>query len=185
MVEGNIAYLPGSQAQLTDKALQLMATSQQVFKQDPVADGTRALRPGETALLDSSKNRALRLAQEHNFLQMCRSVLWGDEDTFLLNEFGVLLRGAVESFRPRTTFELHLLRNVVEAQWRVWRISRMQRAIYEAESKRKTSGQFGLPRATLNAQMLDLKYKQALDFVDQAVRIYRKALLTANDAKGY
>lgn len=113
------------------------------------------LRHGEVMSTETTPNKSLRLAESSNFLEMCLPVLWGDEKTSQLQAFGELLRGAVISFKPTNTFELHLVKNIVAAQWRVERLYRMQKNVYENEMEDGERGRFGLPKATNLAMELD------------------------------
>jgi len=171
----NVTYLPGA-FEAPERFLDDQKDT--IFEQEPTGDPASLVEVGQSVVLDSAVNRSLRLAQQYDFLSMARRALWGDEDRTLVQEFGWMLRGAIETFRPRNAFELHILSNVVEAQWRLIRISKMQKAIFEGEAKTGAIGKHGLPAATTAARTLDSDYRAASELLDKTIQAYRRMALT-------
>ena len=149
-----------------------------VFVQEPSKQpDIMTMRVGDVFQLETPTNRALALAQEHDFLGMCLPILWGDEKLVHFERFGWLLRGAVTTFRPMTVFELYLVKNIVAAQWRLDRLAQTQANIYEHESKGGVVGRYGLPQASHSAMELDDKLYAAQEALSVAIKNH---LMTMN-----
>ena len=91
-------------------------------------------------------------------------------DRVHFERFGWLLRGAVVTFRPLTVFELHLVKNIVAAQWRLDRLSQTQTNVYENEARSGAVGKYGLPQASHSAMELDEKLYAAQQSLSAAIR---------------
>ena len=126
-------------------------------------------------------NRALALARERDFLNMCLPILWGDEKKEHIERFGWLLRGAVETFKPLTVFELALVKNVVACQWRLDRLLVTQANVFEHEARRGEIGKYGLPAAVHVANELDEAIYEAQETLLTAIATYRAAVKAALD----
>lgn len=101
---------------------------------------------------------------------MCLPILWGDERLVHFERFGWLLRGAVVTFRPLTVFELHLVKNIVAAQWRLDRLYQTQANVYENESRSGVVGKHGLPQASHSAMELDEQLYAAQKALSAAIK---------------
>jgi hypothetical protein len=117
------------------------------------------------------------LAQQEDFFGMCEASLWGteaDKDSEQRQQFGEMLRGLVLSFKPRTTFHLHLLRNIADIQWTLERATRYRKGIFSA--RQKQLGQHGMSAGT----ELGLEYNRVslnlMKQLEQAISIYQKAV---------
>jgi hypothetical protein len=124
----------------------------------------------------SDVSASLQLAAKSDFLKMCQPLLWGNEKQERLQEFGELLRGAVETFVPETTFDLHLLKTIVAALWRLNRLLEIQSNVFEAgaQEEEEKAGMHGLPAATVNALTFDERVDQAQKNLEIAISTYRK-----------
>ena len=60
-------------------------------------------------IIDEDEEKSLALAETQDFLGMASIGLWGDEAALYQKEYGEMLRGLVEQFLPRNTWELQLL----------------------------------------------------------------------------
>lgn len=166
---GNVVLL-GARREVEDRARRQLS-KQQVFAKgkEPAVD-ISTMRTGDVILVDTQANRSLMLAQEHDFLEMCLPILWGDERLVHFERFGWLLRGAVVTFRPLTVFELHLVKNIVAAQWRLDRLYQTQANIYENEARSGVVGKYGLPQASHSAMELDEQLYAAQKALSAAIK---------------
>jgi hypothetical protein len=137
------------------------------------------MRKGDVLVVDNVANRALMLAGEHNFLEMCLPILWGDEKQVHLQQFGELLRGAVITFHPLTVFELHLVKNIVAAQWRLSRLYQTQTNVYENDAKSGEIGKYGLPAAAHSAMEMDEALYRAQAALNVAIKTHAMAVRTS------
>ena len=155
--------------------------SQEVFasQQRDLAEVPDTFHKGYTIVKGSTANRSLRLADREDFLGMCLPLLWGDEKTAHLERFGYLLRGAVETFKPQTTFELAMLKNIVGAQWNLDRLYITQSNVYESESQRGEIGRFGLPKAGQDAREFNGEVAKAQKQLNIAIATYRQMVKVA------
>ena len=165
----NVVLL-GSRREVEDRARRQLSTQQVFAKGKEPAVDISTLRKGDVLLVDTQANRSLMLAQEHDFLGMCLPILWGDERLVHFERFGWLLRGAVITFRPLTVFELHLVKNIVAAQWRLDRLSQTQTNVYENEARSGAVGKYGLPQASHSAMELDEKLYAAQQSLSAAIK---------------
>lgn len=140
---------------------------------------------GDVIRTNPTVNRSLRLAQESDFLEMCLPILWGDEKKIHLQRFGYLLRGAIETFKPLTTFELYMVKNIVAAQWRLDRLLTTQGNVYVNEAKKGEVGKYGLPAASHAARELDMEIESAQKALMAVINTYmlmiKSALLTERE----
>ncbi len=170
------AHRHGDDREVEEHARQHL--KQSVFVQEPHKQpDINTMRVGDVFPLESSTNRALILAQQHDFLGMCLPILWGDEKRVHFERFGWLLRGAVTTFKPLTVFELYLVKNIVAAQWRLDRLAQTQANIYEHESKGGAVGRYGLPQASHSAMELDAQMYAAQEALSIAIKNH---LMTMN-----
>lgn len=165
-----------SQAQrpIEEKAL-AMLPSAWLFEEEPLPDPNRKIEVGETLVLDTRVNAALRLAHRNHFMTIVAPCLWGDEQDVELVRLGYLARGAVMTFTPVNVFELYLVGNIVSAQWKLDRTLRIQKAVFEAYAQKKQSGKHGLPTGTWAAMELDEEVMKAQKMLESAIKSYQMA----------
>jgi hypothetical protein len=113
--------------------------------------------PGVTVSLRDDTNRALSLAQNQGFFELCRPILWGSEDE---HQFGEMLRGLVENWKPRNTLHLHLLANMADALWKLNRLRRFRNRVFLSGAEE--AGRYGMPVGTEQALKEDERTEDAL-----------------------
>ena len=156
--------------EVEDKARSHLSKNKVFAKNREPAIDINTLRKGDILMVESQANRSLQLAQEYDFLKMCLPILWGDERLVHFERFGWLLRGAVVTFRPLTVFELHLVKNIVAAQWRLDRLYQTQANVYENESRSGVVGKHGLPQASHSAMEVDEQLYAAQKALSAAIK---------------
>lgn len=145
----------------------------QMFKETPMRNQVvpYSALPGQYAVsVDSAENKALRLAESSDFFSMCSASLWGDEN---VSEFGEMLRGAVENFKPKNYWQLTLLVNVCDAQWKVIRIRKLQRSLYKAQPY--GAGKDGVPLKTEKAVSYESLLTEHVNALNSAIRVYNQS----------
>lgn len=160
----------GPRRDVEERARRQLKTYQVFAKNREPQMDIATMRKGDVLMVESQANRSLMLAQEHDFLEMCLPILWGDERLVHFERFGWLLRGAVITFRPLTVFELHLVKNIVAAQWRLDRLYQTQSNVYENEARSGSVGKYGLPQASHSAMEMDDGLYAAQQALSTAIR---------------
>lgn len=164
----------------TEQAARQYLPQERVFQPVPLSeDAVQYLQKGDMLIMDPPVNKALRLAQSENFLEMCLPILWGDEKRVHFQRFGMLLRGAVETFKPLSMMELALVKNVVAAQWRLDRLYQTQTNVYHNEARAGEIGKYGLPAASHSAMELDEQIYRAQQALKVAIDVYQKTIRTS------
>lgn len=159
----------------------LELSPQVIFEKKPLsADDFSLTGRGGVVATNPAVNRALVLARENDFLEMCLPILWGDERKEHFERFGWLLRGAIETFKPLTVFELALVKNIIACQWRLDRMLVTQANVFEHEARRGEIGKYGLPAASHIAKELDEAIYEAQEALLTAIAAYRGAMKIAN-----
>lgn len=129
-----------------------------------------AASPGMTISFNDPVNKALQLASQYNFFELCEPILWGSEDR---NYFGEMLRGIVISFKPENPMQLFLLRSIVEAMWLLIRATKFKKGVYEHNSNIK--GNYGMPLGTEMAFDKSSLTRELNKQLDDAMNLYKKA----------
>jgi hypothetical protein len=133
----------------------------------------------EPMVLERPEDRALTLAQTQDFFAMCEHGLWGAEGDLYKQEFGEMLRGLIEEFLPRNTWELQLLSGVAVAAWKVRRLSRTQANVFNAHADSRVTGKHGLPIAVSAAGSLEPELAQAQAGLQSAIRLLKESRATS------
>lgn len=162
------------QRPIEEQAIALLP-SEWLFKEEDLPDRNRPIAVGETLVLDTRVNAALRLAHRNQFMSMIAHCLWGDEQTSELVRLGYLARGAVMTLQPTNVFELYLVGNVVSAQWKLDRTMRIQQTVFNSHATKRTAGRHGLPTATWAAMELDEEVFKCQKLLDGAIKSYHLA----------
>lgn len=180
MLSDNVVSIERSGRHRVEEEARTLLPKKEVFARvdAPLAVLEGAAR-GDVIRTNPVVNRSLRLAQESDFLEMCLPVLWGDEKKIHLQRFGFLLRGAIETFKPLTVFELYLVKNIVAAQWRLDRLLVTQSNVYANEAKKGEVGKYGLPAASHAARELDTEIEDAQRALLSVIHTYRMAVKAA------
>ena len=103
------------------------------------------------------------------FAQNCKSFAWGGEDPEELKAF---LTGLLDAFQPRNGWELELLANVADVQWKIRRTRKIQKGIYENGSD--TRDVRGVKAKTTSASKLDQDIERLQIVLDKAITTYSK-----------
>jgi hypothetical protein len=180
MVNDNVVSIERATRHRVEDEARALLPKEEVFSRAlapmELLDGARR---GDVIQTNPTINRALRLAQDQDFLEMCLPILWGDEKKLHLQRFGFLLRGAVETFKPLTMFELSLVKNIVAAQWRLDRLLTTQGNVYVHVAKQGEVGKYGLPAASHAARELDREIDLAQRALLTAIELYRHTIKIA------
>ena len=154
-----------------------MLPSDWLFEEEPLPKRSQnqVLAIGESIVLDTRVNAALRLAHRSKFMNILGHCLWGDEEDSELVRLGYLARGAVMTFQPTNLWELYLVGNIVSNQWKLDRTLRIQKAVFTAQAEKRTSGRHGLPSATWAAMELDDEVMRCQKMLDSSIKSYRLA----------
>jgi hypothetical protein len=165
---------PDPALRLTDEQMERMRIQPLVVDPSAYFDPAGLVYPAGSVIPNEGPNRSLTLARRSGFLEMCKPLLWGDEKEEQMQQFGELLRGAVETFHPETTFDLYMLKAIVAAQWRLNRLLEMQANVFAARAANREPGKYGLPVATMDALEIDEMIDTAQKNVEAAISTYRK-----------
>jgi hypothetical protein len=155
-----------------------MLPSEWLFEEEPLpnkGNPNQVLAIGESIILDTRVNAALRLAHRNKFMNILSHCLWGDEEDSELVRLGYLARGAVMTFQPTNLWELYLVGNIVSNQWKLDRTLRIQKAVFNAQAEKRTAGRHGLPSATWAAMELDDEVMRCQKMLDSSIKSYRLA----------
>lgn len=123
--------------------------------------------PQNVIRMRSDDNRSLQLAERERFMDMCQSIRWGSESEW---EFGEFLRSAILEFLPASKMQLTLLRNIVSIQWKIQRLEKMQKNVFEHGTQ--APGKYNLPESTHNAQEIGADYSRLLSDLKKAIDTY-------------
>jgi hypothetical protein len=119
--------------------------------------------------MPGATQRALALAHREQFFDICQSTLWGNEDR---RAFSDLLRGIVEAYLPETRWDLELLANIVDIQWKIRRTRRLQQSLFESGSTERDAR--GVMHRTTTASQVNAELEVLQNQLDRAVTTYRK-----------
>ncbi|MEN6303199.1 MAG: hypothetical protein ABFD96_10775 [Armatimonadia bacterium] len=181
MVGDNVVSIErASRHRVEDEARALLPKDEVFARVDSTMMVLEGAERGDVIRTNPVINRSLRLAQEQDFLEMCLPILWGDEKKIHLQRFGYLLRGAIETFKPLTIFELYMVKNVVAAQWRLDRLLTTQGNVYVNEAKKGEIGKYGLPAAAHSARELDAEIESAQRALMTTIDIYMQSVRAAH-----
>lgn len=132
----------------------------------------RGFEIGQSVAVISPVNRALSVAGQHRFFELCQPILWGEEASSRRELFGELLRSLVVTFLPEGLHDLFSLKAVAAAQWRLNRLLEIQSNLFSAHSASQEHDSRGLPRATSYALEVDEQIDKAQKAVTAAVEAY-------------
>ena len=126
---------------------------------------------GEFKPVSETKTEALAFAESKGFQRRCvRDLVWqGEDEGELLN----LVTAFVENFKPRTNYELALLKNIIEAQWAIERASKVRKAI--AESVDGLDWETCQPAGPSKASAkFEREQSQLLSTLEKTIRLYNR-----------
>ena len=128
--------------------------------------GFDSLQPAE-----EKPDAAVEFATSKGYQGQCiRDLLWPNEDK---GELLSLVNDFVRSFKPRNGLELHLLKNVIEAQWQIERGSKARKAI--AESVDGLDWETCQPAGTSKASAkFEREQSQLLTTLEKTIRLYSR-----------
>jgi hypothetical protein len=144
-----------------------------LFEEEPLPTHDRPLQDGDIVVFDTRVNAALRLAYSADMMGLLSHCLWGDEAEKDVVRLGLLARGAVITFCPVTMYDLYAVVNIVSAQWKLDRMLRLQKKVFESEAKNGQIGKYGLPQATWIALSFDEDAAKLQKMLDGAIRSYQ------------
>ena len=124
---------------------------------------------GQSVRVVDPANRALELAQRHDFFEMCAPVLWGNETQAKRELFGELLRSLVVTYLPTGVHDLLNLKSVAAAQWRLNRLLEIQGNLFSAHAESDERNKQGIPKATTYALEINDQIDKAQAAVARAI----------------
>jgi hypothetical protein len=133
------------------------------------------MRHPEVASSSTDQLHARHLAQRENFSEICQASLWGVEEVkpAYRKEFANLLRAVVENYLPRNRWDLILLRDVVDLQWKIQRFTLLQKNVYNAGQA--GTNNMGIPIKSTNAASLNNEIAELRAQLSRAIQTYWKS----------